>query len=76
MIEDFHEELGVLAEDEDKALYRGKALSWDIIATFSLDDAMDYFKKKKDRGMVNFNYLIARYVISYIINIISTDRWK
>ncbi len=56
MIEDFHEELGVLAEDEDKAVYRGKALSWDIIATFSLDDAMDYFKKKKDRRMVNFNY--------------------
>ena len=59
MEEDFGEELGDFAENEDQAVHRWKAFKWDIIATFSLVDALDYFNTKKDRGMVTIIALFS-----------------
>ena len=42
MEEDFGDELGDFAENEDQAVHRGKAFKW--------DDALDYFTTKKRIG--------------------------
>jgi hypothetical protein len=77
MEEDFGEELGDFVENEDQAVHRGKAFKWDIIATFSLVDALDYFNTKKDRGMVTIIALFfALSELFFVNSIITLDCWK
>ena len=65
MEEDFVGRLGMIGDfagSDDQAVHRGKALTWDIVATFSSAGAFSYFKTKKDRGMMML-IIVSLYMI-------------